>query len=116
MHHPTIGEALAKDRIRSLHRAGARARLGARAAKSAPLSSAREIVIRDAQPHDADALARLSHLDGKAVPRGRVVVASVRGRLQAAVGADGHAVSDPFAPTDDLLALLRLRVHQLRAH
>ena len=60
--------------------------------------------------------ARLSHLDGQTAPTGRVVVASVRGRLQAAVDADGHAISDPFTPTEDLVALLRLRVRQLRAH
>ena len=116
MHHPTIGQQLAKDRISGLHRAGARARLAARAAKVESLQGASEIVIREAQPHDADALSRLSDLDGKAAPSGRVVVASVRGRLQAAVGADGHAVSDPFTPTDDLVALLRLRVRQLGVH
>ena len=116
MHHPTIGHELAKDRIRGLQRAGARGRFAARAAKRASLPGPSEIVIRDARPHDAEALARLSHLDGKTAPSGRVVVASVRGRLQAAVGADGHAISDPFTPTDELVALLRLRARQLRAH
>ena len=116
MHHPTIGEQLAKDRIRGLHGVATTARFAARAAKVASLPGASEIVIREAQPHDADALARLSDLDGKAAPSGRVVVAAVRGRLQAAVGADGHAVSDPFTPTDDLVALLRLRARQLRVH
>ena len=116
MHNPTIGHEIAKDRIRGLQRAGARARFAARAAKGPSLPGPSEIVIRDAQPHDADALARLSHLDGRTAPSGRVVVASVRGRLQAAVGANGHAISDPFTPSDDLIALPRLRARQLRAH
>ena len=69
--------------------------------------------IRWACMHDAPALARLAALDSAAPLRGEVLVAEVDGVLRAALSpAEGRAIADPFEPTAELVALLRLRAEQ----
>jgi hypothetical protein len=73
------------------------------------------ITIRQASPLDGPALRRLAELDSGRAPPGEALLAYVDGELWAAVDvADGHAVADPFHPTEDVLRLVRLRATQQR--
>ncbi len=45
---------------------------------------------------------------GRHMPTGHVTVAEVGGRIRAAVGSNGVAISDPFWPTLDLVHMLRV--------
>jgi hypothetical protein len=68
------------------------------------------IVIRSAESSDEQALAVLGVLDGgRRQPKGRVMLAEVDGRLRAAVGSNGAAISDPFWPSAELVSMLRVR-------
>jgi hypothetical protein len=68
------------------------------------------IVIRSAGPADEHELAVLAVLDGgRERPEGRIMVADVDGRLRAAVGSNGSAISDPFWPSAELVTMLRVR-------
>jgi hypothetical protein len=68
------------------------------------------IVIRSARSADEPELAVLSVLDGgHHMPEGRIMVAEVDGRLRAAVGSNGAAISDPFWPSAQLVSMLRVR-------
>jgi hypothetical protein len=75
-----------------------------------PTSSLPDVlVIRSARPDDAADLARLAALDSRRPLRGSVMVATRDGRVMAAMSTDdGRTIADPFAPTADLVALLRL--------
>jgi hypothetical protein len=75
------------------------------------LPSMDALVIRPAYPDDEAALARVARLDSqRPLRRGSVLLAEQDGRILAALSvADGRAIADPFAPTADLVALLRLR-------
>ena len=67
------------------------------------------IVIRSARNADEQAIAVLGVLDGgRHMPEGRVMVAEVDGRLRAAAGSNGAAISDPFWPSADLVSMLRV--------
>jgi hypothetical protein len=67
------------------------------------------LVIRPAYPDDATALERLARLDSQRPLPGPFVVAERDGRLLAALSTpDGRTIADPFTPTADLVALLRL--------
>jgi hypothetical protein len=69
------------------------------------------IVIRSAGPADETALEVLAVLDGgHTSPAGPVIVAEAGGRLRAAVGSNGAAISDPFYPSAALVDMLRVRV------
>jgi hypothetical protein len=71
------------------------------------------IVIRSAKSADAQALAVLGVLDGgRAQPHGRVMLAEVDGRLRAAVGSNGVAISDPFWPSAELVSMLRVHASE----
>jgi hypothetical protein len=68
------------------------------------------IVIRSASRTDEKELAVLGVLDGgRRQPKGRIMVAEVNGRLRAAVGSNGAAISDPFWPSAELVGMLRVR-------
>jgi hypothetical protein len=68
------------------------------------------IVIRSARAGDEQAIAVLGVLDGgRHMPKGDVMVAEVDGRLRAAVGSNGAAISDPFWPSAELVSMLRVR-------
>ena len=76
------------------------------------------MTIRRVDRTDADAaqLAELAERDTRQVPEGPVLGAEVDGRLVAAISlTTGELIADPFRPTSELQALLRLRASQLRA-
>ena len=67
------------------------------------------IVVRSARDADEQAIAVLGVLDGgRRMPAGRVMVAEVDGRIRAAVGSNGAAISDPFWPSAELVNMLRV--------
>lgn len=69
-----------------------------------------EVALRRATFGDSAALARLAQLDETAAPAGDVLLAELDGRLVAALPlAGGEAIADPFVPTQEIVALLRLR-------
>jgi hypothetical protein len=71
-------------------------------------------VIRRSGADDAPALARLAALTGRRAPAAEALVAEADGVLLAALPLDGgDPLSDPFRPTADVAALLRLRAGQL---
>src|SRR3954453_1317552 len=70
------------------------------------------IVIRSARTADEQAIAVLGVLDGgRQMPKGDVTVAEVDGRIRAAVGSNGAAISDPFWPSADLVSMLRVHTY-----
>jgi hypothetical protein len=74
------------------------------------MSRNEHIVIRSASPADEQDLAVLAVLDGgRRQPKGRIMVAEVDGRMRAAVGSNGAAISDPFWPSAELVGMLRVR-------
>jgi hypothetical protein len=75
------------------------------------------IVIRSATSADENELAVLGVLDGgRRRPKGRITVAEVDGRLRAAVGSNGAAISDPFWPSAGLVSMLRVRGEDAPVH
>jgi hypothetical protein len=70
-----------------------------------------EILIRSAYPDDRAALVRLAALDSaEAVPPEPLLVAELDGALSVALSMrDGSVIADPFAPTAEVIELLRLR-------
>lgn len=75
------------------------------------------IVIRSATAADEQAVAVLGILDGGGqLPAGDVMIAEVAGRMRAAVGSNGVAISDPFWPSAELVSMLRLHVAPKRSH
>src|SRR4051812_14659487 len=79
--------------------------------------TASSLTIRPARPVADDwALARLAALDSARPLTGDVLLAEADGRPVAAVSvADGRAVADPFQPSADTVAVLRIRAGQLGA-
>jgi hypothetical protein len=80
--------------------------------------SSNAIVIRTATAQDARVLAELAQLDSAPALAGSVLIAEVDGVARAALelgSGRSRAVADPFAPTADLVALLRLRGQRLAA-
>jgi hypothetical protein len=73
------------------------------------------ISIRIATPDDTVALARLAALDSGFVPSGPILLAERDGNLHAALGLSGTGavIADPFVPTVELVALLRVRAARL---
>ena len=73
-----------------------------------------EVVIRPSTDADGPALAALSTLDSAPMPFGSALVAEVAGVPRAVLPLDGgRAFGDPFARTDELVALLELRAAQI---
>jgi hypothetical protein len=74
-----------------------------------------EVVIRRSTSGDGPALAALSALDAAPMPFGPALVAEVAGVPSAVLPLDGgRAFGDPFARTDELIALLELRAAQIQ--
>jgi hypothetical protein len=75
-----------------------------------------DLTIRPALPADAGRLRDLVQLDSSPrAPAGAVLLAESGGDLVAALSLDdGHVVADPFRPTADVVALLRVRAAQSR--
>jgi hypothetical protein len=71
---------------------------------------ATSVLIRAARGSDGAQLERLAQLDSAEVPAGSLLVAESEGRLVAAIASStGEAIADPFLPSADVLALLRMR-------
>jgi hypothetical protein len=79
------------------------------------MSDSKELTVRHATAADERELARLAALDGSAPLTESALVAESDARILAALplGA-GRPIADPFEPTAELVALLRLRAAQLR--
>jgi hypothetical protein len=74
------------------------------------------ITIRPAYADDDVAVRRLAILDSAEVPAAPLLLAEVDGELRAAVSLDdGAVIADPFAPSVELIALLRVRAAQRAA-
>jgi hypothetical protein len=79
--------------------------------------SANAYVIRIATDDDAYALRQLAGLDGKRPIEGEALIGEIDGRPAAAVSlSDQRVVADPFEPTSQLVALLRMRAKAVRAY
>jgi hypothetical protein len=65
------------------------------------------VVIRTARGPDSPALENLARMDSQRPLTGDVLVAEQDGVIVAALDGD-RAIADPFRPTADLVALLRL--------
>jgi hypothetical protein len=73
-----------------------------------------DISIRRSGPADEGKLARLAALDSASPPRGPALVAEADSRMLAALPlGSGRPIADPFEPTAEAVALLRLRAEQL---
>jgi hypothetical protein len=72
------------------------------------------VTVRHAHVGDEAALARLAALDSAHAPEGSVLVAEADARILAALPlGSGRLIADPFVPTAELVALLRMRAEQL---
>jgi hypothetical protein len=72
------------------------------------------VTVRPAHVGDEPALARLAALDSAEAPTGPALVAEADARILAALPlGSGRPIADPFVPTAELVALLRLRAEQL---
>ena len=73
------------------------------------------VTVRLAAPDDAAALERLAQLDSATLPAAPLLIGERAEHPVAALSlSDGAIVADPFVPTADVVALLRLRANQLR--
>ena len=73
------------------------------------------LALRVADADDAPAVRRLAALDDAAPLEGPVMVALVNGEAVAAISlSDERVVANPFVPTADIVALLGMRIGQLR--
>lgn len=67
------------------------------------------ITIRQATAADVFDVRRLAALDDRPMPRGDVLLAEEAGELRAAISLEtGRVVANPFAPTAELVAMLRM--------
>ena len=71
------------------------------------LTTDTDVVIRAARGSDGNALHDLARLDSQQPLTGDVLIAEQDGRIVAAV-AGARTIADPFRPTADIVALLRL--------
>src|SRR3954471_16764618 len=110
--HPFLQAQLA-----ALHENDLRAEVEAARARTRAASRPEQpadVVIRRATSSDGPALAALSALDSAPMPFGPALVAEVAGVPRAVLPLDGgRAFGDPFARTDELVAVLQLRVAQI---
>jgi hypothetical protein len=73
-----------------------------------------QVTVRYAATFDRSELAELAALDSATAPSGPVLVAEADARLVAALPlGSGRPIADPFRPSDEVIALLRLRAEQL---
>src|SRR3954447_4456636 len=83
----------------------------------APMYSATTHIIRPATADDDSALERLAALDSQRPIASPALIGERDGRVVAAISlADGRVVADPFVPTAQLVAVMRMRAGALRAH
>jgi hypothetical protein len=73
------------------------------------------VTIRPATRSDIPAIASLAELDSARVPRGRVLLAELRGRVVAAISLESGALfADPFVPTAEAVKDLRAKAAGVR--
>jgi hypothetical protein len=73
-----------------------------------------DITVRRSVSSDRSELDRLAALDSAKPPRGPALVAEADSRMIAALPlGSGRPIADPFEPTAEVVALLRLRRDQL---
>jgi hypothetical protein len=113
MNTTSLSHAFAIERAKDFACSARRARLIRHVRRQARLPESGDVVIRAAQDSDTEAVARLATLNSRGVPDGRLLVASVQGAVRAAIGQGGEILSDPFAPSADVVALLKMRARQL---
>jgi hypothetical protein len=71
--------------------------------------------IRQADPIDEAAIARLAQLDSADAPHGELLLAESGDEVVAALPVEGgRPIADPFRNTAEVVDLLRLRARQLR--
>ena len=77
----------------------------------------RAVTIRRADAREWDAIDRLAQLDSAPPPpRDEMLVAEVGGEMRAAISVrNGYAIADPFAPSAELIDLLRARAEQINS-
>jgi hypothetical protein len=76
-----------------------------------------QISIRPVHRDDYVALWSVAALDSALVPSGPLLVAEADGEIVAALSlAGGESIADPFRPTAEAVALLRLRASQFPRH
>jgi len=106
----TIDRLVARDHIADLRRDADRRRL---TSESTDLD-APAIELRLLCAHEAHHVGRLAQLDDQPELEGQVLVALSGGQAIAALSLeDRHVVANPFIPTSEAVALLRLRAEQL---
>jgi hypothetical protein len=77
--------------------------------------AAAAVTVRAAGPGDAGALERLAALDERPLPQAPLLIGEVGCLALAALSlADNSVVADPFVPTREVVAVLKLRARQLR--
>ena len=109
--HPEFSKFVVADHIAVLRRD---ARV-VRRATNRQVSDTRDVELRLCRPADDPQLEALAVLEGRPLPYGRLVVATIRGCIVAAAPiAGGYTLRDPFARTEHLVKLLEVRVAQLR--
>ena len=109
----TLTSVVASEHIAELRRAAEHHR-AATAVPSPRTSNQQIVVLRPAEPNDTYDVSRLAQLDDAPAPVSPVMLAFVDGEAVAALSLnDGHAVANPFVPTQKAVALLRLRASQL---
>jgi hypothetical protein len=73
------------------------------------------VTIRPARQADLPAVASLAQLDSARVPRGRVLLAELRGSVVAAISLEsGELFADPFVSTADVVKDLRAKAAEVR--
>jgi hypothetical protein len=69
-----------------------------------------KITIREATGTDVFALRRLASLDDRPALRGNALIAEEHGEMRAAIDIQsGRVIANPFAPTADLVDMLRVQ-------
>jgi hypothetical protein len=112
--NPFLSKELAGEHIRDLREAarGGRVRAEDKPQSRDPFD---RLSVRPFAERDIDAIRLLAALDSKQMPTGAVLVAEQAGEVVAALALDGGRVlADPFKPTADIVALLKLRARQLQ--
>jgi hypothetical protein len=98
--------------------AGRAERIGPRLAahrERAAVPSRAPVTVRFGTPADAREIGHIADLDSSSPPQPPLLVGERGTQLVAALSLrDGDLVANPFVPTADLVAILRLRARQLR--
>ena len=109
--HPEFSKFVVADHVAVLQRNACRTPRAA----AKPAVDTRDVELRLCRVSDDPQLEALAVLEGRPLPYGRLVVASVRGCIVAAAPlAGGYTLRDPFARTEHIVKLLEVRTEQLR--